>query len=184
MKYLFIDIRKSDEVYAKYFAKSDKYSFYNIPMNMIRFNAQTIIDHLEYVDEIYIVCESANRSQFIKDKYFSSNEKIKVSKNLQFSNLQHGSNNVSINETTKMNIDIIGSNSFNYYSDMRIIQTILGSIMILVGLYMYMQLKTDKLLNRINSIPLIVLVLFGLMALYNGVTSTCSISILLQEYLN
>ena len=56
--------------------------------------------------------------------------------------------------------------------------------MILVGLYMYMQLKTDKLLNRINSIPLIVLVLFGLMALYNGVTSTCSISILLQEYLN
>ncbi len=184
MKYLFIDIRKSDEVYAKHFAKSDKYSFYNIPMNMIRFNAQTIIDHLEYVDEIYIVCESANRSQFIKDKYFSNNEKIKVSKNLQFSNLQHGSNNVSINETTKMNINIIGSNSFNYYSDMRIIQTILGSIMILVGLYMYMQLKTDKLLNRINSIPLIVLVLFGLMALYNGVTSTCSISILLKDYLN
>ena len=28
---------------------------------------------------------------------FISNEKIKVSKNLQFSNLQHGSNNVSIN---------------------------------------------------------------------------------------
>ena len=55
MKYLFIDIRKSDEVYTKHFDQSQEYSFYNIPMNMIRFNAQTIIDHLEYVDEIFSV---------------------------------------------------------------------------------------------------------------------------------
>ena len=69
MKYLFIDIRKSDEVYSKHFSPSNEYKFYNIPMNMIRFNSQTIINHLEYNDEIYIVCESANRSQFIKNKY-------------------------------------------------------------------------------------------------------------------
>ena len=50
MKYLFIDIRKSDEVYAKHFGQSQDYSFYNIPMNMIRFNAQTIIKNLDYVD--------------------------------------------------------------------------------------------------------------------------------------
>ena len=54
MKYLFIDIRKSDEVYAKHFDESQEYSFYNIPMDMIRFNAQTIINHLEYIDEIYL----------------------------------------------------------------------------------------------------------------------------------
>ena len=54
MKYLFIDIRKSDEVYSKHFDQSQEYGFYNIPMNMIRFNAETIINHLEYVDEIYI----------------------------------------------------------------------------------------------------------------------------------
>ena len=90
MKYLFIDIRKSDEVYAKHFDQSQEYSFYNIQMNMIRFNAQTIIDHLEYVDEIYIVCQSSNRSQFIKDKYFNDYNRIKVNKNLQFSNLEHG----------------------------------------------------------------------------------------------
>jgi rhodanese-related sulfurtransferase len=65
MKYLFIDIRKSDEAYSKHFDQSQEYSFYNIPMNMIRFNAMTIINHLEYVDEIYIVCQSAKRSQFI-----------------------------------------------------------------------------------------------------------------------
>jgi hypothetical protein len=184
MKYLFIDIRKSDEVYSKHFDQSEEYSFYNIPMNMIRFNAQTIINHLEYVDEIYIVCQSANRSQFIKDKYFKDHKRINVNKKLQFSNLNYGLNNVSLNENTNMRINIVGSNSFNFYNIMRILQTILGIIMIFVGGYTYMQLRNANLLKKINSLPLIVLVLFGIMVLYNGLTSTCSISILLSDYLN
>ena len=184
MKYLFIDIRKSDEVYSKHFDQSQEYSFYNIPMNMIRFNAQTIINHLDYFDEIYIVCQSASRSQFIKNKYFNNHNRIKVSENLQFANLQHGSNNVALNETTDIKINIVGSNSFNFYSVMRIIQTIMGIIMLSVGIYVYIQLSKEKLLKKINILPLIVLVLFGSMALYNGLTSTCSISILLEDYLN
>ena len=83
-----------------------------------------------------------------------------------------------------MRINIVGSNSFNYYNVMRIIQTILGIVMILIGGYTYIQLKNEKLLKKINSVPLIILVLFGSMALYNGLTSTCSISILLEDYLN
>ena len=67
---------------------------------------------------------------------------------------------------------------------MRIIQTIMGIIMLSVGGYTYMQLRKANLLKKINSLPLIVLVLFGSMALYNGLTSTCSISILLKDYLN
>jgi len=184
MKYLFIDIRKSDEVYAKHFDQSKEYSFYNIPMNMIRFNAQTIINHLEYVDEIYIICETSNRSQFIKNKYFKDYNRIKVSKNLQFSNLKYGLNNVSLHENTSMIINIVGSNSFNFYNVMRIIQTIMGIIMISIGTYIYLQLRKENLLKKINIIPLIVLVSFGIMALYNGLTSTCSISILLKDYLN
>jgi hypothetical protein len=184
MKYLFIDIRKSDEVYAKHFDQSNEYSFYNIPMNMIRFNAQTIIKHLEYVDEIYIVCQSASRSQFIKDKYFNDHKRIKVSQTLQFSNLNYGLNKVSLNEKTAMRINIVGSNAFNFYNVMRIIQTIMGIIMLSVGGYTYMQLRKANLLKKMNSLPLIVLMLFGMMALYNGLTSTCSISILLQDYLN
>jgi len=184
MKYLFIDIRKSDEVYSKHFDLSKEYSFYNIPMNMIRFNAQTIIDHLEYFDDIYIVCQSASRSQFIKNKYFNDYKKIKVSRNLQFVNLKHGLNNVSLNETTTMKINIVGSNSFNFYNVMRITQTILGSVMILLGGYTFMQIGREKLFRKISSTPLIILILFGMMALYNGLTSTCSISILLEDYLN
>jgi hypothetical protein len=182
MKYLFVDIRKSDEVYTKHFAQSQDYSFYNIPMNMIRFNAQTIINHLEYVDEIYIVCQSAKRSQFIKDKYFKDYKRIKVSQTLQFAHLNYGSNKVSLNKTD-MSINIVGSNAFNFYSVMRILQTMLGIIMLLVGGYTYMQLRKANV-KKINSLPLIVLMLFGLMVLYNGLTSTCSISLLLTDYLN
>lgn len=184
MKYLFIDIRKSDEVYSRHFDQSQEYSFYNIPMNMIRFNVKPIINHLEYFDEIYIVCQSASRSQFIKDKYFNNNERIKVSKKLQFSKLKYGSNIVTINENTDMQINIIGSNSFNFYSVMRIIQTIMGIIMLSVGIYIYIQISKKKLLEEINILPLIILILFGSMALYNGLTSTCSLSILLEDYLN
>jgi hypothetical protein len=184
MKYLFIDIRKSDEVYSRHFDQSHEYSFYNIPMNMIRFNAKTIINHLEYFDEIYIVCQSAIRSQFIKNKYFNNDKRIKVSEKLQFSNLKYGLNNISLNENTNIKINIIGSNSFNFYSVMRIIQTIMGIIMISVGIFIYTQLSKEKLLKKINILPLIVLALFGSMAIYNGLTSTCSISILLEDYLN
>ena len=183
MKYLFIDIRKSDEVYTKHFDQSQEYNFYNIPMNMIRFNAQTIINHLEYVDEIYIVCQSANRSQFIKNKYFKNHEKIKVSQTLQFSNLKHGVNTVSLDGKTVMRINIVGSNSFNFYNVMRIIQTILGIIMVSIGAYIFIRLRKENVFKRIM-LPLIALVLFGSMALYNGLTSTCSISMLLQDYLN
>ncbi len=183
MKYLFIDIRKSDEVYSKHFDQSPEYSFYNIPMNMIRFNAETIVKHLEYVDEIYIVCQSANRSNFIKNKYFSNYEKIKVNENLQFSNLNHGMNTVSLNENTEIKIKIIGSNSFNFYNVMRITQTVMGTMMILIGLYIYMQLQRDSTMKKI-SIPIFILVAFGSMVLFNGLTSTCSLSILLEDYLN
>ena len=183
MKYLFIDIRKSDEVYSKHFDQSGP-SFYNIPMNMIRFNAQTIINHLEYFDEIYIVCQTGNRSQFIKNKYFNNHKRIKVSEKLQFSNLKYGSNNISLDGNTDMRINVVGSNSFNFYSVMRIIQTIMGIIMLSVGIYLYIQLRKENLLKKINTLPLIVLSAFGSMALYNGLTSTCSISILLEDYLN
>jgi hypothetical protein len=122
--------------------------------------------------------------KFIKNKYFNQYERIKVSKNLQFSNLNYGSNNVSLNENTDMKINIVGSNSFNFYNVMRITQTIMGIIMILIGGYTYMQLRKANLLKKINSLPLIVLVLFGIMVLYNGLTSTCSLSILFEEYLN
>ena len=44
--------------------------------------------------------------------------------------------------------------------------------------------KSQDRLKKINILPLIILVSFGIMALYNGLTSTCSVSILFEDYLN
>jgi hypothetical protein len=59
---------------------------------------------------------------------------------------------------------------------MRITQTIMGIIMLSVGIYIS---KEKKII-----VPWIILVAFGSMALFNGLTSTCSMSILLEDYLN
>ena len=124
---------------------------------------------------------------FIKNKYFKKYDKIKVSNNLQFAHLNHGMNTVYLDENKKgqqgLNINIVGSNSFNFYNVMRITQTIMGTIMILIGLYIYTQLQKDGAMNKIR-VPLFILVAFGSMVLFNGLTSTCSLSILLENELN
>ena len=183
MKYLFIDIRKSDEAYRKHFLPSEQYKFYNIPMNMIRFNKETIIEHLEYVDEIYIVCQGANRSQFVKDKYFANIGNIKVDPDLQFGNLKPGVNNIVLKDKPiNVNVNVGGKDEFNLYNVMRILQLVMGTVILAAGGYTYLQLKNKKI--KINKIPLIILLIMGVNAIYNGLTSTCSLSTALKDKLN
>lgn len=179
--YLFIDIRKSDEVYSLRFDKSKYYDVYHIPMYMIRFNVDMIRKHLNYKKEIYIVCNSASRSQFIKDKYFANDSNIIVGDSLQFNKLSYGVNMVSLKNNNTIKINVIGSNSFNIYNIMRITQIILGSLILIIGGYTLYATYSYK---NINKIPLIILILFGTMALFNGLTSTCSISAIFVDSLN
>lgn len=179
MNYLFIDIRKSDEVYAKHFDYSKDYKLYTIPMNMIRFNTKNIINHLKYIDEIYIICNSGKRANFIKNKYFKENDKIIVNKDLQFKNFTKGINKIKLNyDSIELNVIV---NGYNFYSIMRLIQTIIGSLILLLGGYTIYEINKYK---KINKIPLIVLLLIGSMALINGLTSTCTLSEILKNYLN
>ena len=179
--YLFIDIRKSDEVYSRRFDKSHNYDVYYIPMYMIRFNVDIIRKHLNYKKEIYIVCNSASRSQFIKNKYFANDRNIIVSDSLQFNNLSHGTNTIILNNNNTMKINVIGSDGFNLYNIMRITQIILGSLILVIGGYTLYSTYSYK---NINKVPLIILILFGSMALFNGLTSTCSISTIFIDSLN
>lgn len=178
-KYLFIDIRKSDEIYSNRLEKSEKYELYFFPMNTIRFNRYQIIEHLNYFDEIYLICGSANRAQYIKDKYFSEYTRIKVNEDIQFSKLKQGLNKVNLNNNI-IKLIVVGSNSFNLYSITRIIQIILGTLILILGGYTYNKIKKKNIEKR----PLIILLIFGLMALINGLTSTCTLSIILKDYLN
>ena len=180
MKYLFIDIRQSDEVYNKRFDTSDKYTHQNIQMNMIRFNVNMIKQQLNHVENIFIVCRSSSRSQFIKDKYFSDEPRIKVEPKLQFVHLKHGQNSIKLNNDD-ININIVGANSFNLYNITRIIQILVGLLILILGGYTYYYIKSIK---NIYTVPLIILLIFGFINLFQGITNTCMLSYLLRDYIN
>lgn len=63
---------------------------------------------------------------------------------------------------------------------MRIVQLMLGTLILILGGYTYDKIKHKK----VNLIPLTILLLFGLMAFINGITSTCTLSQILIDYFN
>jgi hypothetical protein len=182
---IFIDIRSDSEVFNKHIntkqLSNANYSVYVIPMNMIRFNVETIINHLQWVKNIYLVCDTARRSQYIKNKYFASNPNIIVDTNLQFTHLQNGTNTVTLtNNKTTFIIPV--TTQPGIYSIMRIIQIIYGIIFISCTGYLLFVLRNSKC--NITRIPVYIALIVALMALFNGLTNTCSMSMLLREYLN
>lgn len=178
--YILIDIRNGDEVLAKHLDSRYTLNYYNIPMNMIRFNRAVILNHLQWVDTVYIMCNSGARSQFIKDKYFADEPKVKVSSKLQFNQFHKpGQYSVTLNDGTTLKIYVTGTFSYNLYSITRLIQIMLGTIMIVCASYMLAYGSCKK-----THVPLYVVLLFGTMALINGVTNTCTLSLLLRDMLN
>jgi rhodanese-related sulfurtransferase len=178
-KYILIDIRNSDEVMTKHYDSSKMTNFYNIPANMIRFNRENILEHLTYVDTIYLVCNSSKRSQFIKNKYFNNESRIVVDELLQFNRIKKtGEYNIILNNNKKISFWISGTFKYNFYNLTRITQTILGSIMILISLYLLKNKKCN------TNIPLYILLIFGLNAFINGITNTCTISVVFKNLLN
>jgi hypothetical protein len=182
---IFIDIRSDSEVFNKHIdtkqLANQNYSVYVIPMNMIRFNIETIVNHLQWVKKIYIVCDTGLRSQYIKSKYFASNPNIIVDTNLQFTNLQKGNNLVTLSDNkTTFTIPVITQPGL--YSIMRIIQIIYGIIFISCAIYLLFVLRNSKC--NVTHIPVYITLAVALMALFNGLTNTCSVSMLLRDYLN
>jgi hypothetical protein len=114
--------------------------------------------------------------KFYKEKV----NNIFVIDSFQFDKLTYGINKVILNNNT-IDVNIVGSNSYNVYSIMRITQIILGTLILLAGSYTLYSIKDYQ---NINIIPLIILLFFGFNALVNGLTSTCSISEIFVDYLN
>lgn len=175
---IFIDIRNSDEVLTVHFDGSKMTNYYNIPMNMIRFNRESILSHLEWVDVIYIVCNSGRRSKFIKSKYFADEPRIVVDELLQFNKIKEpGQYNYLLENNIPVTIWVDGTFKYNLYNMTRIVQIVLGTIMLICGLMLY----------KIKSVPegiKWVLILMGSMALFNGLTNTCTMARLLMNKLN
>jgi rhodanese-related sulfurtransferase len=182
---IFIDIRSDSEVFNKHIdatkLASLNYSVYVIPMNMIRFNIDTIVNHLQWVKKIYLVCDTGRRSQYIKSKYFSNYPNIIVDNKLQFTHFNEGITNITLSDNkTEFTIPIITQPGL--YSIMRIIQIIYGIIFISCATYLLYLLKKNKCI--ITRIPVYITLAVALMALFNGLTNTCTVSMLLRDYLN
>jgi hypothetical protein len=194
-QYILIDIRSDAEVYNKHIDTTARikfptpgaeYSLYMIPMNMIQFNRENIINHLQWVDKIFIVCNSGRRSKFIKDKYFADQPNIIYDKQLQFNNFNSVANTISVQagaETITFNIPIVFATDNRIYSITRLVQIMLGMVIILTTLGIIYQLGGIKTRGGIIW-GLGILLLFGIMALYNGLSGTCTMSLILEDYLN
>lgn len=148
-------------------------------MNMIRFNRDTIVQHLKWVKEIYLVCDTGRRSTYIKNKYFADIPAIKVDPILQFTHLNQGANKVTLANGTILNIPVIGD--MGIYSLTRLIQIMLGTVVGLAAAVALYNLDRKCVISRY---ALIVILVFALMALFNGVTDTCTLSMILRDYLN
>ena len=98
---------------------------------------------------------------------------------MQFKNFTRNINKLKLNYDT-IELNVI-TNSYNYYSIMRIIQTMIGTLILILGGYTLYEMNKYK---KINRIPLIILILFGFMVLINGLTSTCTLSEIFKNYLN
>lgn len=194
----FIDIRKSDEVYSLRFHKTVPHIC--IPSNMIRFNLTFLRELVKSKanTNFYLVCNSGNRSKFIYNKYFSNDnilKSIKVNQYIQFNKFKVVSNekaNINMNDAPhlillgkKINLkEKLGfypkciSNGYNYYSLTRVLQTILGFLLIITALLLWSKC------NKNRKWVLWLALIMGINALINGLTSTCTISKVFMNYLN
>lgn len=176
---LYIDIRRSDELMTKRFDGSIMNNFYSIPANHIRFNREIILNHLEYVDSIYLVCATGNRSQFIKDKYFSNDNRIIVNNNISFSNFPNvkGEHIIKLGNGKIDKIWITGTFKFNLYSITRIMQIIMGTVILLCSIVLFP-------IKKVPIVIKIILLVMGLFALYSGFSGNCFMTKILKDYIN
>jgi hypothetical protein len=174
---LYIDIRASDEVQSLRFDPVHMTNYYNIPMNMVKFNKEVILKHLEYYNTVYIVCRTGSRSSFIKNKYFKNEPRVQVDTNLSFINLKLGKQDITLKDGNVVTLWATGNQQYNLYNITRIIQIMLGAVLLTCGLLLVMN-------KHVNIVIKVVLIGMGLMALFNGLTNTCTLSILLRDLLN
>jgi hypothetical protein len=180
-RFLILDIRKADELHQKRLVSTNDYDVLNIPMEVIRFNVKYLLELLSNYEIMYIVCQTGNRSKFIKDKYFGNYTNVLVSPNLSSSVLNYGKNNIILEDRTRT-ILLEGKPGFNLYNMTRVVQLILGTTILLCSGFIYYKLKAEKC--KISLVLFLVLWIFALNALYSSLFNYCGLSKLLMDYMN
>lgn len=167
---LFIDVRNHDEVIAHQFDDNYHISL-NIPADMIKFNLEILrnIVRSKQYKNIYVVCRSATRSGKVHAKYFANDNilsKIKYSESLKFNNFNNSTKYIN---DLDLNIHTVRSNNSPPISMIRIVQMLLGTILLLSGSFILYSCEKFKPLKYF-------MIAVGLFALYSGITGSCILS--------
>jgi rhodanese-related sulfurtransferase len=155
MTTLFLDIRNYDEIDKKHFdpKKNTNMDILYMPANIIKYNIPYLLKNFEKYDNIKIICQSGNRSNIIKEKYFKDNKNVLVN-DVHFKDIH---DNVIISNGIYMNLT-------------RKIQLIVGTIVLLLFILTYFY-----------KYAFIGYLLLGLMMLYVAISGNCFMSSLLTK---
>ena len=167
---LFLDVRNHDEVVAHRFDDNYHISL-NIPADMIKFNLEILRDIVrsKKYENIYVVCRSATRSGKVHAKYFANDtvlSEIKYSESLKFNGFKNPNQHIT---DLDLNIHTVHSNERPPISMIRIVQMLLGMILLLSGTFILYSCEKFKPLKYF-------MIAVGLFALYSGISGSCILS--------
>ena len=153
---LLLDVRNYDEIAnVKYNDIDNKYNqILYIPSNEIKYNIEFLNKFFTNFDNVYIICNSGNRSKQVKDKYFVSNNKV---------------NTVKTNYNKLDDKYLIKSKEINL-SLTRKIQIIIGSILLVLFIF-----------SLYNKNIIYILPFMSAFMLYVGISGNCFMSSILTK---
>ena len=85
---LLFDIRNHDEIDTIRYKNDGTTDVLYMPANIIKYNLEFLHEYFKKYKQVYIICQSGNRSKIIKDKYFSEHEHVMIN-SIHFNKFNH-----------------------------------------------------------------------------------------------
>lgn len=148
---LLLDIRNHDEIDTLRYKNDGTTDVLYMPANIIKYNLEFLHEYFQKYKQVYIICQSGNRSKIIKDKYFSEDEHVMIN-SIHFNKLD-GERTPGIHMSLTRKIQIIS-----------------GSIILLIFL-----------LSLFYKNAVYAYIGLGLFMLYVGISGNCFMSSILTK---
>ena len=148
---LLLDVRNQDEIDTIKYKEDGTMDVLYMPANVIKYNVEFLRDYFQKYKQVFIICQSGNRSQIIKNKYFSDDAHVMVN-SIHFNKLD-GEQTPGIHMSLTRKIQIIS-----------------GSIILLI--FLLMLFYKNAVYAYVG---------LGLFMLYVGISGNCFMSSILTK---
>lgn len=148
---LLLDVRNQDEIDTIKYKEDGTMDVLYMPANVIKYNVEFLRDYFQKYKRVFIICQSGNRSQIIKNKYFSDDAHVMVN-SIHFNKLD-GEQTPGIHMSLTRKIQIIS-----------------GSIILLI--FLLMLFYKNAVYAYVG---------LGLFMLYVGISGNCFMSSILTK---